>query len=129
MKMKKIFSILMCMIATMALHAQAQSVTGTVVDAENGEPLIGVSVLVEGTSVGTVTDLDGNFVINAKEGALLQLSYVGYTTLSVEVGKRANLGILKLESESQTLQDVTITGQIAVQRKTPIAGENMGELG
>ena len=121
MKMKKIFSILMCMIATMALHAQAQSVTGTVVDAENGEPLIGVSVLVEGTSVGTVTDLDGNFVINAKEGALLQLSYVGYTTLSVEVGKRANLGILKLESESQTLQDVTITGQIAVQRKTPIA--------
>ena len=60
--------------------AQTLKVTGTVVDEDNGEPLIGVSVLEMGTTNGIITDVDGNFTITVSESAKLQLSYVGYAT-------------------------------------------------
>ena len=99
----------------------AQSVTGTVIDSDSKEPLIGVSILEVGTSNGVITDLDGNFQLNLTAGATLQLSYVGYATQEINVGKKTNLGTLELKPEAVGLEDVTVTGQIAVQRKTPIA--------
>ena len=57
---------------------QAKKITGTVVDSK-GEPIIGASVLVKGTSNGTITDVDGNFSLNASQGSVLVVSYVGYT--------------------------------------------------
>ena len=99
----------------------AQSVTGTVIDSDSKEPLIGVSILEVGTSNGVITDLDGNFQLNLTAGATLQLSYVGYETQEINVGKKTNLGTLELKPEAVGLEDVTVTGQIAVQRKTPIA--------
>ena len=73
--------------ARTAVNAPAQSkkvitVKGNVVDAA-GEPLIGVSVLVKGTTNGAVTDLDGNFTLEASEGAMLEISYIGYSTQTV----------------------------------------------
>lgn len=59
-------------------------VVGSVKDA-NGEPLIGVSILVKGSTSGTVTDLDGNFNLNVPKGAVLEVSYVGYVTQIVTV--------------------------------------------
>ena len=117
--MKKVLLFLFCAMASVAMSAQ--TVSGTVIDADNNEPLIGVSVLEVGTANGVVTDLDGYFTLNVKDGAKLQLSYVGYETLEVNVGKKTNLGTIELKSEAVGLQDVTVTGQIAVQRKTPIA--------
>lgn len=59
------------------------TVSGTVTQASDGEPLIGVSVLIKGTSQGTMTDIDGNYTIKADEGATLVFSYVGYTTREI----------------------------------------------
>ena len=104
-----------------SIAISAQSISGTVIDADNNEPLIGVSILEVGTSNGIVTDLDGNFSLTVQEGAKLQLSYVGYVTQEIKVGKRIHLGTIELKPEAVGLQDVTVTGQIAIQRKTPIA--------
>ncbi len=71
---------------------QANAVSGTVVD-ENGEPLIGVSVLVKGSSQGTVTDFDGKFSLNVAADAILQISYIGYQTQEVKVGKQKLLKV------------------------------------
>ncbi|MBR5854795.1 MAG: carboxypeptidase-like regulatory domain-containing protein [Paludibacteraceae bacterium] len=117
--MKKLLILFFSVLATVATFAQSVAVTGTVIDADNNEPLIGVSVLEVGTTNGVVTDLDGNFTLSVKAGATLQLSYVGYNTQ--EVAAKSNLGTIELKPEAVGLQDVTVTGQIAVQRKTPIA--------
>ena len=77
--MKKVLLFLFCAMASVAISAQ--SVSGTVIDADNNEPLIGVSVLEVGTINGIVTDIDGNFELTVQEGAKLQLSYVGYETV------------------------------------------------
>ena len=117
--MKKVLLFLFCAMVSIAISAQ--SISGTVIDADNNEPLIGVSILEVGTSNGIVTDLDGNFSLTVQEGAKLQLSYVGYVTQEIKVGKRIHLGTIELKPEAVGLQDVTVTGQIAIQRKTPIA--------
>lgn len=59
--MKKLFTLFFCLLTSVVMFAQAQKVTGAVVDAETGEPLIGVTVMELGTTNGTVTDLDGHF--------------------------------------------------------------------
>lgn len=92
--MQKIFTLLLSMMATIAIYAQSVTVTGTVLDAANGEPLIGVSVLEKGTTNGVVTDLDGNFKLSVAQGAKLQLSYVGYANAEI-TAKSANLGTIK----------------------------------
>ena len=73
---------------------KAQSVTGTVTSGTDNEPLIGASVQVQGTKVGTVTDLDGNFKIEAKNGQMLEVSYLGFITQKVKV-TGANLTIVR----------------------------------
>ncbi|MBQ8101129.1 MAG: carboxypeptidase-like regulatory domain-containing protein [Paludibacteraceae bacterium] len=117
--MRKLFTLFVSVLAALTLHAQELRVSGTVLDADNGEALIGVSVVEKGTTNGIVTDLDGNFTLTVQKGATLQLSYVGYST--EELKAKANLGVIKLTPEAVTLQDVTITGQMAQQSKTPVA--------
>ena len=118
--MRKILSLCMCLLAATSLFAQAQKVTGSVLDAKTGEALIGVSVLEAGTTNGNITDLDGNFSISVQPGATLQLSYVGYQTMEIAT-KKGDLGIIRLEPEAIALEDVTITGQMARTQQTPVA--------
>ena len=118
--MRKFITLSMCLLAALTVFAQAQKVTGSVVDAKTGEALIGVSILEEGTTNGIITDLDGNFTISVQEGAKLQLSYVGYQTQSVNA-KKGDLGIIRLDPEAIALEDVTITGQMARTQQTPVA--------
>ena len=117
--MKKLFTLFVCLGAGAMVWAQTLKVTGTVVDEDNGEPLIGVSVLEMGTTNGIITDVDGNFTITVSESAKLQLSYVGYATLEIKAKK--NLGILEMAPEAVALTDVLVTGQLAKQQKTPVA--------
>ena len=117
--MKKSITLLFCLAASVVMMAQ-QKVTGNVQDAKTGEPLIGVSVLEVGTMNGNVTDLDGNFVLTVQDGAQLQLSYIGYETVTVQA-KKGNLGVIQLEPEAVALQDVTVTGQLARTQQTPVA--------
>lgn len=90
--------------------AEAGPVTGVVVDSE-GEPLIGATVLVKGSSTGTATDIEGRFTVKAAPGQELQISYVGYQTLTIKVQSgKANLGNIVLASDSQVLNDVVVIG-------------------
>lgn len=90
--------------------AEAGPVTGVVVDSE-GEPLIGATVLVKGSSTGAATDIEGRFTVKAAPGQELQISYVGYQTLTIKVqAGKANLGNLVLAADSQVLNDVVVIG-------------------
>lgn len=117
--MRKFFTLLCLSLVAAITCAQNSKVTGTVLDQETGETLIGVSVMEQGTTNGTVTDIDGNFSLSVTQGAVLQLSYVGYAPK--EVKAKANMGVIRLESEAVTLQDVTITSQMARVSQTPVA--------
>ena len=118
--MKKVFIFFLSVVCSLTTFAQI-SVSGTVIDADNSEPLIGVSIIEQGTSNGVVTDFDGNFSLKVANNAVLQLSYVGYKTEEVKIGKSHNLGSIKLRPEAVGLKDVTIVGQIARQQVTPVA--------
>lgn len=82
------------------------SVKGTVKDA-SGEPLIGVSILVKGTTNGTVTDIDGNFNLNAPKGSVIEISYVGYVSQTVTI-TGSSLNIV-LKEDSEQLDEVVVT--------------------
>ena len=78
--MKKLFSVLAVIFLPLAVLAQHQ-VSGKVTEAVSGEPLMGVGILVPGTTVGTVTDLDGVYSLSVPENATLSFEYIGYTTV------------------------------------------------
>ncbi|MCH5223050.1 MAG: TonB-dependent receptor [Muribaculaceae bacterium] len=96
--------------APAAAPQQATAISGTVEDPD-GEPLIGATILVKGSTTGTATDIDGNFTINAAPGQELIISYVGYKSLTVKVPiGETNLGKIILSSDSQLLDDVVVIG-------------------
>lgn len=102
------------------LTALAQGkVTGTVSD-EEGEPLIGASVIVEGASGGVITDIDGRFNIQASPGQTLCVSYVGYTPENVKVGTATDYKII-LKSADTALDEVVVVGY-GVQKKVNLTG-------
>ncbi len=86
---------------------------------EDGEPIIGATVSVPGTKIVTVTDIDGRFVINAPAGKDIHVNYIGYSPLNLKA--RSNMGEVKMEVETQMLQDVVVTQSIARTRRTPVA--------
>lgn len=99
---------------------QIVSVKGTVVDQVTGEPIIGASVAVEGSSKGTSTDLDGKYSLNAPVGSTLKFSYVGYKETKKEVLQAGVLDVSLMES-SVSLDDVVVVGY-GVQKKVNVTG-------
>ena len=103
--------------ALLTNNQQKQTVKGTVKDA-NGEPIIGASVKVKGSTGGSVTDIDGNFAIDAPAGAELEISSIGY--LKQVVKAKANVAIV-LKDDSQTLDELVVVGY-GVQKKENLTG-------
>ena len=91
---------------TMVGFAQQKTVSGNVTD-ENGLPLPGATVIEQGTSNGTTTDFDGNFSIEVGENAVLEVSYVGYSTLASDIEESGVLNLQMLPSGQ--LDEVVIT--------------------
>lgn len=89
--------------------AQQRTVTGTVVSAEDGLPIIGASVLVKGTSQGTSTDLDGKYSIKVNDNASLTFSYVGMQAQTVQVNGQSVINVTLQGSSSQRLEEVVVT--------------------
>ena len=106
-------------------NAKAIQIKGMVKDAL-GEPLIGVSVLVKGTSNGTVTDLDGKFSLNVSVGDILEFSYVGYAAQSVTV-KNANPLDIVLSEDAQALDEVVVTA-LGIKREAKALTYNVQEI-
>lgn len=113
-KRRFLLALLLC---TLWLTGFAQkSVTGTVKD-KAGEPMIGVSVIVDGTTIGAVTDLDGNFKINgAPEKGTLKFSYVGYKDQKVAISSKSSFNIT-LEEDAMGLDEVVVVGYGTMKKK------------
>ncbi|WP_300938948.1 TonB-dependent receptor [Bacteroides acidifaciens] len=99
--------------------------SGTITDAK-GEPLIGVSVLVKGTSNGTITDMDGNFKIQAAKGDVLEVSYIGYASQAITLANTQPLKIVMGE-DTQTLDEVVVTA-LGIKRATKALSYNVQEV-
>tara|TARA_A100000164_G_scaffold164680_1_gene146111 strand:+ start:220 stop:3288 length:3069 start_codon:yes stop_codon:yes gene_type:complete len=108
----------------MTLSAYAQQISGTVSD-ENGVPLPGATVVVEGTSVGVSTDFDGNYSIDASQGDVLVFSYVGYQSQSVSVGASSTVDV-SLEPDS-LLDEVVVTA-LGLTRAKKSLGYSVSEI-
>ena len=87
---------------------QANKVTGIVKDT-NGEPIIGANVTVKGQSIGTITDIDGRFVMDAQKDAVLQITYIGYVSQEVKVSGNKELNVV-LKEDTETLDEVVVIG-------------------
>ncbi len=112
-------NLLIALLLMLPLAAAGQhTVNGTVFDAATGETLIGASVQVEGTSVATITDIDGNFRITLPPGKdKLSVSYIGYNRKVVSVGKNSEIKI-RLEESSNSLDEVVVVGYGAQKKET-----------
>ena len=118
--MKNIISIIALLFAPLMLMAQT-SLSGIVKDAKSGEPLIGVSILVEGTTLGTITDVNGKFTLSAPNTNVnLQVSYIGYKTENIST-KGQKFIMINLSEDSQTLDEVVVVGY-GVQKKETLVG-------
>ena len=113
--MKKIFLALVGVFLSSLLWAD---ISGVVRD-EQGEPLIGVSVLIEGTTQGTITDFDGNFTLNAQQGQTIEVSYMGYRTEHVRVSG-SSLAVV-LREDTKTLDEVVVVGY-GTQKRSDLTG-------
>lgn len=108
----------LCFGLSLSLYAQSLTVHGTVADAALGEPLIGVSILEKGSTNGTVTDFDGNFVLDVQAGATLEVSYIGYKSLSLPAQERMEIALVE---NTEQLEELVVTGYTA-QRKADLTG-------
>ncbi len=108
------FALLLGMVCALPVSAQ---VSGVIVD-ETGEPIIGASILEKGTTNGTITDFDGNFTLDVAEGAILEISYVGYASQSLPA--QANMNVV-LREDTEVLEEVVVVGY-GVQKKSDLTG-------
>ncbi|WP_434503536.1 SusC/RagA family TonB-linked outer membrane protein [Prevotella sp.] len=97
---------------------QTKKITGTVSDSQG--PIIGATVKVKGSNAGAITDIDGNFVLNAPANATIEVSYIGYITRTVKLGNENNLKVT-LSEDNHSLQEVVVVGY-GTMKKSDLAG-------
>lgn len=113
--LRKLWSVVVIVLATVSLSAQQLSVSGVVKDAVNGEPLFGVNILEKGTSNGTITNLDGEFTLSVPANAVLIFRYVGYQALEVPVAGKTRLNI-SLTEDAVAIGEVLVIGYGTVKK-------------
>jgi TonB-dependent starch-binding outer membrane protein SusC len=99
------------------LYAQDRAVTGRVTDADSGEPIPGANIVLQGTTSGTVTDLDGRYSLSVPStGGFLIVSFVGYVTQELEIGNRSVIDAV-LRADITALSEIVVTGYGTQERK------------
>ena len=127
MKKTILATALIAVFGLFSLASVAQgTVKGKVVDAESGESLVGASVVIDGTTMGTVTDIDGSFTLELETGdQTILISYIGYVTQEFDVavvsGQAKNLGTIELKPDAVGINEVMVLASVAQNRKTPVA--------
>lgn len=106
MKPTRLLMVMLTLFVATIMQAQQITCKGNIADV-SGEPIIGASVVVKGTSQGTVSDLDGNFTIQANPNTTLVVSYIGYVTQEVKASDKLKI---TLKEDSRTLEDVVVSG-------------------
>ena len=119
-KLRRLFGLLflLCFLP-LTVWAQSLAIKGVVYDS-TGEPIIGASVLEKGTTNGIITDLDGNFSLQVKKGAVLVVSFIGYKTQEVVVNSVQSLKITLLE-DAKALDEVVVIGY-GTARRSDVTG-------
>ena len=102
-----------------AIGMAQTSISGNVI-AEDGSPIPGVNVVVQGTTTGATTDFDGNFTISAESGDVLSISYVGFITQAITLAEETTLSITLQESYDQ-LDEIIVTGY-GTRKKSSLTG-------
>lgn len=120
MRVALVLSVVMLGIYSAVAMAQQVELTGKVVDAGEGSPLIGASIVKKGTTQGTITDLDGSFTLALNTGDQLVVSYIGYVSKEIEVNGEENLTV-PLEPDLKSLDEVVVVGY-GTQKRVNISG-------
>jgi len=119
MKSKSFLSLLLVLLlSTTSVWAQALKVTGVVIDGTFNEPLLGATILEKGTTNGTTTDMDGNFSLSVNPGAELVISFVGYIAVTQPASASMNI---TLQEDKQTLEETVVVGYQTA-RKADLTG-------
>ena len=116
--LSRIVPLLLCLMVSAAVFAR--QIEGKVVD-PSGEPVIGATVMEQGTSNGTVTDYDGVFHIDIADGKTLVVSYVGYKTQTITISQKTSVYNVRLEEDSEVLEDVVVIGY-GTQKRSDVTG-------
>ena len=117
----KFFASLMFLLLGLTAMAQTVRITGTVIDTYG--PVIGASVIESGTQNGASTDLDGNFVLNVKPGATIEISSIGYKTQVIAIGDQTVFNVI-LEEDAEFLEETVVVGY-GVQKKKLVTGSTV----
>ena len=121
MKKRVTLLIALLMASISCIYAQQLTITGTVIDKNLGDPIIGATILVKGTTIGTVTDVDGNFSIEASKNNVLEISYVGYQAQSIKLDGIQRVYRIELSEDTQNLDEVVVVG-FGTQKKVNLTG-------
>lgn len=115
---RNIFLLMLCLFGLIGAMAQTKTATGVVTD-QSGETVIGASVIVKGTTNGTITDIDGKFTLsNVKDGDIIQISFVGYKTQEIKfAGQMLNV---ILHDDTEVLDEVVVTGYGGAQKRATL---------
>ncbi|HPV19706.1 MAG TPA: carboxypeptidase-like regulatory domain-containing protein, partial [Prolixibacteraceae bacterium] len=105
----KLFWMLAFLLLTIAGYAQQKTISGKVTDASNGEPLPGVTVVVVGTTVGTITNFDGDYSLKVDAGQTVSFSFIGFESQRVLIGNQ-NVINISLEMSTEALGEVLVIG-------------------
>ncbi|MEO1053187.1 MAG: TonB-dependent receptor [Bacteroidota bacterium] len=144
-----LYSLLLLLFASQTLQAQQGTIRGTVIEDATGEPLIGVTVIIEGTATGAATDLDGAFAFKAAPGTYnIQASFISFETVTVQgvvvtAGEVTNVGTIRLGESAEQLEEVVISAEavktteaalLTIKRKSPnlldgISSETFSRIG
>src|ERR1700679_824702 len=119
LKGRAVCLLLCCMVASLVVTAQTKH-TGKVIGSDDKLPVVGASVRIKGTNTGAVTDVNGEFTLTLAPGNVLEISYIGYTTIDVTI-KDASFLTISLNPANNSLNEVVVTGY-ATQLKKDITG-------
>lgn len=125
--MRKVLMLLLGTIFSLGVFAQETVLKGVVTSADDNQPLPGVTVVVKGTTNGTVTDFDGNYQLTVPSGAILQFSFVGMKTQEVAVSGQSVINV-QLENQAFDVDEVVVVGY-GVQKKALTTGANLNVKG
>jgi len=109
LRLPKVFFLVLTLFLFGQLHAQDRTVSGTVTSAEDGSPIPGVSIIITGTTTGTITDMDGNYNVNVPEGGSLAFSSVGFISQIIPVGAQSVIDVV-LALDVTQLNEVVVIG-------------------
>lgn len=125
--MKKILFFFLCSLFTLGAFAQQITLRGVVTSADDGQPLPGVSVVVQGTTTGTVTDFDGNYELQLPSDAVVLFSFIGMRNQEIAVNNRTEINVA-LEADAFDVEEVVVVGY-GVQKKALTTGSNLNVKG